>query len=82
MPRTLVDPPLEAIVALHDQGLTVRGIAERLGISRSFAQRTLVRLHAIAVKPERRAAGDEPLPAGHPLSWCAISAVPFETGAA
>ena len=81
MPQPLIEPPLDAILALHERGVTIRNIAGRLGISRSFTQRYLASIHPVVVLPERVAAGAEPLPTGHPLSWCAISALPFEPGA-
>ena len=78
MPKLMTDPPLDAIRALHDQGATIRVIAKRLGISHSFAHRYVSRIYGVVVVPERIAAGRDPLPAGHPLSWCAISALPFD----
>lgn len=62
---------------LDYQGVTIRSAAARLGVSRSFAQRrakllsTRARQRSCTVA--REAAGTEPLPAGHPITWSAIS---------
>ena len=69
---------------LDYQGVTIRAAAERLGVSRSFAQRRAkllsTRTRKQACTDLREAAGDEPLPAGHPITWNAICAdtMPFE----
>jgi hypothetical protein len=69
---------------LDYQGVTIRSAAERLGVSRSFAQRRAKLLAARSRQKicteAREAAGTEPLPAGHPITWNAISEgrVPFE----
>ncbi len=61
---------------LDYQGVTIRAAAERLGVSRSFAQRRAkllsTRSRQRACTQAREAAGIEPLPAGHPITWNAI----------
>ena len=61
---------------LDYQGVTIRAAAERLGVSRSFAQRRAkllsTRSRQQACTKAREAAGIEPLPAGHPITWSAI----------
>ena len=69
---------------LDYQGVTIRAAAERLGVSRSFAQRRAKLLSTRSRKRScthvREAAGTDPLPAGHPITWNAIcaEAAPFE----
>jgi len=62
---------------LDYQGVTIRAAAARLGVSRSFAQRRAKLLSARSRQEicteAREAAGVDPLPAGHPITWSAIS---------
>ena len=80
MPRSINwtgDLDAKLIRLLDFQGATIRGAAKRLGVSRSFAQRR-AKLLSTQVRQRtcteaREAAGTEPLPAGHPITWNAIS---------
>lgn len=87
MPRTInwtgdLDAKLTRL--LDHQGLTIRSAAERLGVSRSFAQRRAKLLSSRSrqqtCSEAREAAGMDPLPAGHPITWSAICSgvIPFE----
>ncbi|WP_428393547.1 hypothetical protein [Lichenicoccus sp.] len=73
---------------LDYQGVTIRTAAARLGVSRSFAQRRAklltTRARQRACTEAREAAGTEPLPAGHPITWNAIcqDASQFKVGIA
>ena len=80
MPRALVWTPDQdaRLTALLDQrGSTLRKAAVQLGVSRSFAQRRakllLRRNTRFACTSDREVAGAAPLPAGHPITWSAIS---------
>ena len=91
MPRSLIwtmelDDKLEHLIDFH--GATIRCAAKQLGVSRSFAQR---RAKLLSTQSRRRhcseareAAGDEPLRAGHPITWSAIckDTLPFRYQAA
>ncbi len=69
---------------LDYQGVTIRAAAQRLGVSRSFAQRRAKllsnRMRQRTCTEAREAAGTDPLPAGHPITWSAICVdkVPFQ----
>lgn len=70
-----LDAKLIRLLDFH--GVTIRSAAKRLGVSRSFAQRRAkllsTRIRQRSCTQAREAAGIEPLPAGHPITWNAIS---------
>ncbi len=83
MPRSINwtgDLDAKLIRLLDFQGATIRGAAKRLGVSRSFAQRRAkllsTRMRQNSCTEAREAAGIDPLPAGHPITWNAISTEP------
>lgn len=87
MPRSINWPgdlDIKLTRFLDYQGVTIRAAAERLGVSRSFAQRRAKllsnQLRQRMCTEAREAAGMEPLPAGHPITWSAIcqDTMPFE----
>ena len=81
MPRKLIGVDEQRILNLWRDGGSCRGIGEVVGLSRSAVQRILashVKHNQLLIKPARKAAGLDPLPVGHPLSWSAISTAPFE----
>ena len=86
MPRSLnwsldLDAKLERLIDF--QGATIRCAAKQLGVSRSFAQRRAKLLSSRSQRNRcseaREAAGVEPLPVGHPITWSAICSEPAPT---
>ena len=72
------DQDAKLTALMNSLGQTVRQAAVQLGVSRSSVQRRAKLLAARKLRSstsrEREEAGDAPLPAGHPISWGALSA--------
>lgn len=68
----------EAVRAMRSAGMTQGQIARKIGVSQNsistLERRTRESTPDTAIDERRREAGAEPLPAGHPLAWEAISA--------
>ncbi|MBB3175010.1 hypothetical protein FHR90_002857 [Endobacter medicaginis] len=83
MPRPLdwsVEMDAKLAALLDHKGGTIRKAASNLGVSRSFIQRRAkmiaMKKHSDSCTPARQAAGDAPLPVGHPISWEALMRAP------